>query len=281
VTNTGSFGSVSAVDGSISTINANSVNSSSVYAKLGGFIATNGAGYQVFNGTTSPFIVNGSGNLTAASVTSGGTGAFGALRSSGNVDLSGTLTGATGSFVSLTTSGGLSVGGTLTGPTGSFASLTTSGTVTVGGVLTGPTGSFSGLRVSGNAAVAGTLTGATGSFAALTTSGTTTANGQVTAYGGVLVNSTTSNAGFALYYNGYNGGGTGYPFLVDGYGNTYTQNLSVMGGMTGTTGAFSGDVRINNGTSLSTTLGYMQPKLTNAYNRNNLMIVPDAVMANF
>jgi hypothetical protein len=76
------------------------------------------------------------------------------------------------------------------------------------------------------------------------------------------------------------------PFYVDGSGNTTVQNLQINGGATGATGYFSslttsGDVTINGSTSVSTNLGYMQPKLTNSYNRNNLMIVPDAIMANF
>ncbi len=57
------FDIVPATSASIGTVNATSVRANASWA-TSGFIATNGSGYQVFNGTTSPLLVDGSGNTT-------------------------------------------------------------------------------------------------------------------------------------------------------------------------------------------------------------------------
>ena len=148
MSNTGTFGSVAATSVNAGSVNTNAFTSGSVAASAG-FIATNGAGFQVFNGTSSPFVVNGGGNTTVNTLTVSGTANLQTLTCTGETDM---------------------------------------GALTVSG---------------------------TGSF------GTVISTNQITSLGGFLAKSTT--AGFGLY------NGSTFPFLVDGSGNTTTQNLTVQG----------------------------------------------------
>ena len=149
VSNTGTFGSVAATSVAAGSVNTNTLTSGSVAASSGGFIATSGAGFQVFSGTSSPFFVNGQGNTSVNTLTVSGTANLQTLTCTAEMD-----TGA----------------------------LTVSGT---------------------------------GSF------GTVISTNQITSLGGFLAKGTT--AGFGLY------SGSSFPFLVDGSGNTTTQNLTVQG----------------------------------------------------
>ena len=203
VSNTGTFGSVAATSVAAGSVNTNALTSGSVAASSG-FIATSGAGFQVFSGTSSPFFVNGQGNTSVNTLTVSGTANLQTLTCTAEMD-----TGA----------------------------LTVSGT---------------------------------GSF------GTVISTNQITSLGGFLAKGTT--AGFGLY------SGSSFPFLVDGSGNTTTQNLTVQGTTslqaltctgetdTGTlavsgTGSFgtvksNGDVTYNGSTSLISSLS----TLSNHYN---------------
>ena len=203
VSNTGTFGSVAATSVAAGSVNTNALTSGSVAASSG-FIATSGGGFQVFNGTSSPFFVNGQGNTYVNTLTASGTASLQTLTCTGETD-----------------TGGLTVSGT-------------------------------------------------GSF------GTVISTNQITSLGGFLAKGTT--AGFGLY------SGSSFPFLVDGSGNTTTQNLTVQGTTslqaltctgetdTGTlavsgTGSFgtvksNGDVTYNGSTSLISSLS----TLSNHYN---------------
>ena len=148
VSNTGTFGSIAATSVAAGSVNTNALTSGSVAASSG-FIATSGGGFQVFNGTSSPFFVNGQGNTYVNTLTASGTASLQTLTCTGETD-----------------TGGLTVSGT-------------------------------------------------GSF------GTVISTNQITSLGGFLAKGTT--AGFGLYT------GSSFPFLVDGSGNTTTQNLTVQG----------------------------------------------------
>jgi hypothetical protein len=158
---------------------------------------------------------------------------------------------------------------TVAGPTGKSgatgANSTIAGPIGTTGA-TGPGGVFSG-NYTGTLAVTGQITA---------TSDITSSN-AVRASAVFATNQFTAKdgAGYAVF------NGTSNPFYVDGSGNTTVQNLQVNGGLTGTTGAFSGDVSINNGTSLSTTLGTLQPRLNNTYNLNSVLTVPSALFTGF
>ena len=92
---TGTFGSLSATSVSAGSINTSTI-TSGAFSATTGFIASNGATYQVFNGTGSPFFVNRFGdttvrNLTISGSVSGISGVTGPSGSTGS-------TGPTGSF---------------------------------------------------------------------------------------------------------------------------------------------------------------------------------------
>ena len=148
VSNTATFGPIAATSVNAGSVNTNALTSGSV-ASSAGFIATNGAGFQVFSGTSSPFFVNGQGNTSVNTLTVSGTANLQTLTCTAEMD-----TGA----------------------------LTVSGT---------------------------------GSF------GTVISTNQITSLGGFFAKGTT--AGFGLY------SGSSFPFLVDGSGNTTTQNLTAQG----------------------------------------------------
>jgi len=203
VSNTATFGPIAATSVNAGSVNTTALTSGAVAASSG-FIATSGAGFQVFSGTSSPFFVNGQGNTSVNTLTVSGTANLQTLTCTAEMD-----TGA----------------------------LTVSGT---------------------------------GSF------GTVISTNQITSLGGFLAKGTT--AGFGLY------SGSSFPFLVDGSGNTTTQNLTVQGTTslqaltctgetdTGTlavsgTGSFgtvksNGDVTYNGSTSLISSLS----TLSNHYN---------------
>ena len=130
VTGTGTFGSIGAGDINVSSVKTTTVDSVGVTARGSGFLATSGGGYNVFNGTSFPFQVDGSGNVACAKIACLGTGGFASVSCSGT----GTFDSASTNY--LTTGGLVDTGGLAVTGTGTFGNVVCSGTGSFGGIST-------------------------------------------------------------------------------------------------------------------------------------------------